>query len=101
MTFDAPTESFSESCKKRYPRRIAYASTIGGAPVDKETREIAAKSMEHFKSMGVEVDEIVLEIEDLESTFLALRSHQFVIDRELQLKIIVTRLKRISFGIPK
>ena len=36
--------------------------------------------------MGVEVDEIVLEIEDLESTFLALRSHQFVIDRELQLE---------------
>ena len=87
MTFDAPTESFSDSVQKAVPpRRIAYASTIGGAPVDKETREITAKSMEHFKSMGVEVDEIVLEIEDLESTFLALRSHQFVIDRELQLE---------------
>ena len=40
MTFDAPTESFQILRRKRYPRRIAYASTIGGAPVDKETREI-------------------------------------------------------------
>ena len=46
MTFDAPTESFSDSVQKAVPpRRIAYASTIAGAPVDKETREITAKSM--------------------------------------------------------
>ena len=87
MTFDAPSMSFSESIRKAAPpKRIAYASTIGGAPVDKETRDIAAKAMEYFRSMGTEVDEIVIEIDDLESTFLALRSHQFVIDRELQLE---------------
>lgn len=36
--------------------------------------------------MGAEVEEINIEIEGLEETFLALRSQQFVIDRELQLQ---------------
>ena len=85
MTFDAPSTSFSESIRKAPPKR-AYASTIGGAPVDKETRDIAAKAMEYFRSMGTEVDEIVIEIEDLESTFLALRSTNLLLIESRVLK---------------
>ena len=41
LTFDRPTISYSDSLYKQpMPRRIAYAATIGGSPVDKETIEI-------------------------------------------------------------
>lgn len=87
MTFDAPAVSFSAAVAAAIPpRRIAYAATIGGSPVDRETREICRQAMGHFEKMGAEVDEISIDIEDLEGTFLALRSQQFVIDRELQLQ---------------
>ena len=35
MTFDAPTIILRICAESRTPRRIAYASTIGGAPVDR------------------------------------------------------------------
>ena len=42
--------------------------------------------MTRFAELGVEVEEITVDIENLEDCFLALRSQQFVIDRELQLQ---------------
>ncbi|MBH68911.1 MAG: amidase [Rhodospirillaceae bacterium] len=87
LTFDAPRVSFTDSLlHPSVPRRIAYTDTIGGSPVDRETVEITRSAMRHFRSFGAEVDEISIDIADLEETFLALRSQQFVIDRELQLK---------------
>ena len=87
MTFDAPSLSFSEAVAEAVPpRRVAYAATIGGSPIDQETRDICRAAMAPFRAMGAEVVEIDIEIEDLEDTFLALRSQQFVIDRELQLQ---------------
>ncbi len=87
MTFDAPATSFADTVVQAAPpRRIAYAETIGGSPVDRETRDICRAGMQTFANLGAEVDEISIEIDDLEGTFLALRSQQFVIDRELQLQ---------------
>ncbi|MBL6953577.1 MAG: amidase [Alphaproteobacteria bacterium] len=87
MTFDAPGGSFSQAVADASPpRRVAFAATIGGSPVDRETREICCAGMQHFKSLGAEVTEISIDIDDLEGTFLALRSQQFVIDRELQMQ---------------
>lgn len=87
MTFDAPAVSFGAAVAAAAPpRRVAYAATIGGSPVDGETRDICRRAMTHFEKLGAEVAEISIDIEDLEGTFLALRSQQFVIDRELQLQ---------------
>jgi amidase len=87
MTFDAPAVSFAQAvATAAAPRRIAYAETIGGSPVDRETRDICRAAMKIFEDLGAEVEVIDIDIDDLEGTFLALRSQQFVIDRELQLQ---------------
>ena len=86
MTFDAPRLSFSHAvAAPRRPHRVAFAATIGGSPVDQETENICRDSMRNFKNVGSTVEEISIDLEDLEDTFLALRSQEFVIDRELQL----------------
>jgi amidase len=86
LTFDAPARSFADTVvAPEAPRRIAYMHTIGGSPVDAETRQICRQAMAHFEAIGAGVDEITFDIDDLEGTFLALRSQQFVIDRELQI----------------
>ena len=87
LTFDAPPIPFFEAVRtERSPRRVAYAETIGQSPVDKETREICRAAMKTFEALGAAVEEIRIDIPDVEDTFLALRSQQFVIDRELQLQ---------------
>ena len=95
LTFDQPSMSYSDSLHKQpIPQRIAYAATIGGSPVDKETIEITRSSMKYFEDCGVEVDEITIDIDDLEGTFLALRSQQFVIDRELEIQKHRSKIKK-------
>ena len=87
LTLDAPAIPFVEAVRtERPPRRVAFAETIGQSPVDKETREICRAAMKTFEALGAAVEEIRIDIPDVEDTFLALRSQQFVIDRELQLQ---------------
>lgn len=87
LTFDAPATSFAAAvAAPTAPRRIAFAETIAGSPVDRETRELCRAAMRHFTDLGVEVEEIGFDFDDLEGCFLALRSQQFVIDRERQLQ---------------
>jgi amidase len=87
LTFDAPEVSFTTAVAQARPRRrVAYAPTIGQSPVDKETRDLCRAGMKVFEDMGTEVVDISIDIPDVEDTFLALRSQQFVIDRELQMQ---------------
>ncbi len=87
MTFDAPATSFSAAVQMAgAPRRVAFAETIGQSPVDRETRDICRAAMKVFEATGAEVEEISIDFPNVEDTFLALRSQQFVIDRELQLQ---------------
>ncbi|MBT4489358.1 MAG: amidase, partial [Rhodospirillaceae bacterium] len=87
LTFDAPSTSFSATVREaKAPARVAYAETIGQSPVDRETRDICRAGMKTFEAMCAEVEEISIDIAAVEDTFLALRSQQFVIDRELQLQ---------------
>ena len=84
LTFDAPAQSFSSAVAAPVPpKRVAFAETIGGAPVEKETRDICRAAMKHFTAMGAEAEEITIDIDDLESTVGALRSLQFAINNEL------------------
>ena len=87
LTFDAPARSFGAAvARPARPQRIAFAETIGGSPVDRDTSDICRGAMRHFESLGAAVEEISFDIDDLEATFLALRSQQFVVDRALQLQ---------------
>ena len=88
LTFDAPTSSFS-ALLGAPPRRlrIAFTSNYGGrVPVDRETRDICAREVRRFESMGCVVEEAFPELGPVEDVFLALRSQHFVVDRELQLQ---------------
>ncbi|MEQ9642482.1 MAG: amidase [Alphaproteobacteria bacterium] len=87
MTFDAPATSYAAAVAAPVaPQRIAYAETIAGSPIDRETRDLTRAALKPFEAMGAKIDEIVIDIDGLEETFLALRSQVFVVDRELQLR---------------
>jgi amidase len=86
LTFDAPARSFSDAVARPVaPKRVAYAATIAGSPVDRETRDLTRAAMRHFESLGAAVDEIGIDVAGLEETFMALRSAVFVVSRELQI----------------
>ena len=87
LTFDAPARSFLDvATEARPPRRVAFTANYGGRlPVDRETREICSHAVRHFEEAGCIVEEAFPELGPVEDVFLALRSQQFVIDRELQI----------------
>jgi amidase len=85
LTFDAPAQSFAAAVAQPVaPRRIAYAETIAGSPIDRETRELTRAALTPFEAMGAVVDEVTIDVAGLEDTFMALRSQAFVVNRELQ-----------------
>ena len=87
LTFDAPVQSFLEAATQaRPPRRVAFTANYGGRlPVDRETREICTRAVRQFEQAGCVVEEAFPELGPVEEAFLALRSQQFVVDRELQI----------------
>ncbi len=87
LTFDAPARPFHDVAREaRPPRRIAFTANYGGAlPVDRETREICAREVRRFEAAGCVVEEAFPELGPVDEVFLALRSQQFVVDRELQI----------------
>lgn len=88
LTFDAPAVSFSDAVKRaEAPKRIALAADFAGQiPVDKETRDICNAAVKRLEDVGCIVEEACFDLGDIESLFLALRSQQFVVDRELQIQ---------------
>ena len=87
LTFDAPARSFLETTTEaRPPRRVAFTTNFGGRlPVDRETRDICSRAVCQFEQAGCVVEEDFPELGPVEDVFLALRSQQFVVDRELQI----------------
>jgi len=87
MTFDAPAISFSNAVAKPVaPRRIAFTADYGGRmQLDREIREICGKAARRFEELGCIVEEKSPDFGPVDEVFMALRSQQFVVDRELQL----------------
>ena len=87
LTFDAPSRTFSDATREaRPPKRVAFTTNFGGAlPVDRETRDICAREVRRFEAAGCVVEEAWPELGPVNEVFLALRSQQFVVDRELQI----------------
>ena len=88
LTFDAPASPFVAACGGPARRlRIAFTASYGGrVPVDRETRDICAREVRRFESLGCVVEEAFPELGPVEEIFLALRSQHFVVERELQLQ---------------
>lgn len=87
MTFDAPAMSFSAAVARPVaPKRVAFAADYNGKmKLDREIREICTKMARRFEELGCIVEEASPDIGDADEVFLALRSQQFVVDRELQI----------------
>ncbi len=87
MTFDAPAVSFSAAVARPVaPRRVAFTADYGGRmKIDREIRDICTKMARRFEELGCIVEEASPDIGDADEVFLALRSQQFVVDRELQI----------------
>jgi amidase len=88
LTFDAPAESFSSAVARAVPGfRVAWTPDFGGTiPVDRETRELCGAAVRTLEGVGCTVEECAPALGAVGDAFLALRSQQFVIDRELLLQ---------------
>jgi amidase len=88
MTFDAPAVSFSAAvANPTMPKRVAFTIDFGGKfELDREIREICTKVAQRFSELGCIVEEVSPDFGPVDEVFMALRSQQFVVDRELQLQ---------------
>ena len=88
MTFDAPAVSFSAAIAKAVaPRRVAITMDFDGKfGLDREIREICEKAARRFEELGCIVEEASPDFGPVDEVFMALRSQQFVVDRELQIE---------------
>jgi amidase len=88
MTFDAPAVSFSAAVANLVmPKRIAWTADFGGRfELDREIREICTKAARRFEELGCIVEEASPDFGPVDEVFMAFRSQQFLVDRELQLK---------------
>ncbi|MBV8777192.1 MAG: amidase, partial [Alphaproteobacteria bacterium] len=87
LTVPAPQRSFAAAVASPIaPKRVAYTPDFGGkVPVDRETREICAKSARRFEELGAIVEEAAPDLGGIGEAFLTLRSQHFVVERELML----------------
>jgi amidase len=88
MTFDAPAQSFSAAVAAPVkPARVAITMDFGGKfQLDREIREICSKMARRFEELGCIVEEKSPDFGPVDDVFMALRSQQFVVDRELQIE---------------
>ena len=88
MTFDAPSVSFSTAvANPATPKRVAITMDFGGKfGLDREIREICEKAAKRFSELGCIVEDASPDFGPVDEVFMAMRSQQFVVDRELQIE---------------
>jgi amidase len=88
MTFDAPAVSFSAAVANPVaPKRIAFSADFGGKfELDREIHEICTRMARRFEELGCIVEETSPDFGPVDEVFMALRSQQFVVDREQQIQ---------------
>jgi amidase len=95
MTFDAPHVSFSAGLANPVrPKRVAISMDFGGKfRLDREVREICEKAARRFAELGCIVEEVSPDFGPVDEVFMAIRSQQFLVDRELQMQTHRDKLK--------
>ena len=75
----APALDFGAELRADFKgRRIAWSPDLGFLPVEKQVREVLAKSIETFTDIGCHVEEAAPDLRGAEDIFLTLRSARFV-----------------------
>src|SRR5205085_4331754 len=95
LTFDAPAVSFSDDLAQPVaPKRVAFTADYNGRmPIDPEVGVICTKAARRFEELGCIVEEASPDIGAADEAFHILRSHHFIVDRELQLRSHRDKLK--------
>jgi amidase len=95
MTFDAPAVSFSAAVANPVvPKRVAWTADFGGRfELDADIREICTKAARRFEELGCIVEEVSPDFGPVDEIFMAFRSQQFLVDRELQMQTHRDKLK--------
>ena len=88
MTFDAPAQSFSAAVASPVaPKRVAWTADFGGRfELDRDVREICTKAARRFEELGCIVEEVSPDFGPVDEIFMAFRSQQFLVERELQIQ---------------
>jgi amidase len=78
LSLPLPRGSFlAASQARRKPNKIAFSSSLGFMPVDREVRDICSKAALNFEKQGVIVEEAHPKLENVIKTFWTLRSNLF------------------------
>ncbi len=59
------------------PRKVAYSPNLGVAPIDPEVAEVCRKAALSWTDLGVAVEEVNLDLEDVEQVFNDLRGYLY------------------------
>lgn len=95
LTIEAPSERFVSALSRPPGKlRIAWTPDFGGQiPVDRETRDLTEQAVRLFEAAGCHVEKFSPDLGAISEAFLALRSQQFVVDREPMLQTHRDQLK--------
>jgi amidase len=89
-----PARSFSAHvAAPRMAKRIAFSADLGGVPVAREIKEICARAVEHFETLGAAVEEACPDLRDAGVIFQTLRAAKFVTGHAEKLAKYRDRLK--------
>jgi amidase len=78
ISIPAPSKAFVDAVDSPVaPKRVAYTSDLGIAPVDPEVRAICEEAVKRFKDFGAAVEGATIDLRDAEEIFQTLRAAQF------------------------
>lgn len=78
ISIPAPPRAFVETIDTPIaPKRVAYTSDLGIAPVDPEVRSICEGAVKKFNEFGASVEGATIDLHDAEEIFQTLRAAQF------------------------
>ena len=81
LSWPAPSVPYRDAvAAPARPRRIAFSPDLGFMPVDPEVRDICARAMAHFETMGVAVEERTPDFSGAMDAFHTFRAVLFVTD---------------------
>lgn len=78
ISIPAPTRPFVDAVDSPVaPKRVAYTSDLGIAPVDPEVRSICEGAVKRFEEFGAAVEGATIDLHDAEEIFQTLRAAQY------------------------
>jgi amidase len=78
ISIPAPEKSFVDAVDSPVaPKRVAYTSDLGIAPVDPEVRSICAEAVKKFQDFGAAVEGASIDLHDSEEIFQTMRAAQY------------------------